>query len=82
MFLSLVGAAVETVLGWLPESVISPISSTIGAAAPLFSWVGWLNQYLPITEALIVLGVQLGAWVAWLGFHGVVWVLQRARVIG
>jgi fermentation-respiration switch protein FrsA (DUF1100 family) len=70
------------VVGLLPSMNPPDISSHLSALGPVLTWFGWANQYVPLDQVVIVLGIALGAWVTLNVFNGVVWVLTKAHILG
>lgn len=58
---------------WSPVDLSGPIAAVQGLA--LGEWIGWVNNYLPVTHGLTAIGVILvvtnatfiANWVLWLG---------------
>lgn len=74
-----------TELGLGPDgAIIDPpdLSGMVDGAAPIFSHVAWLNKYLPIDQAVIILGVLVTAWLFLYGVRVTIWLLVKARILG
>lgn len=78
--LTLLTLPVRAVLALLP--VVNPPDAVTGASAlsPIFEFIGWTNQYLPIQEALTLLGTLLIVWGVMYGIQGALWVLRALHI--
>lgn len=68
--------------GLLPDWTPPEVSDSAGAAAPVFQFVAWTNQYLPLDIALGVLGVLLVIWVSMFVYRVTVYVLSKLHILG
>jgi hypothetical protein len=80
--LQLLGVAVWT-LGLLPSWTVD----TSSASAAVQSWdgfgfFGWADHYLPVSEAVVLIGVRLTLWAAMHAVEGTLWLLTKAHVLG
>lgn len=72
----------QGVVNLLPTVPFPDVSGIPGQLAPVLGWVGWANQYLPVTEALTMLGIGLGVWVVMHLVRLTLWLLRLVHVAG
>jgi hypothetical protein len=69
-------------LGWLPDPSPPHISGLVGDVASMWRYLGWANQYVPLTEALayVTIMVTVGGamWVA----RAVLYFFTKIHVLG
>lgn len=79
-------AAIRWVLGVLPDwqfpDLAADVESLFVVIGPHGSFAAWFNLYVPLTEALALLGIGLVIWVAAHAYFALVWVLTKLHVMG
>ena len=84
LFLTFITPVVGAVLSPLPSGGSLGFSSAVSkflAAGP-FQWLGWVNNYVPLSEGLVALGLILGVFAVVLGVNVSVWVLTKFHILG
>lgn len=74
--------ALSGLLGLLPTWTPPDVSDAASAASGVWVWAGWLNAYVPVVEAVAVLGVFMAAFVALYAVRLVLWALTKVHLLG
>lgn len=74
--------AFSGLLGLVPVPSAPDLGPTVDATSGLWNDAAWLNNYLPVSEALAYALVILAAWVSNYFFRAVLWGLTKAHVLG
>ncbi len=65
---------------WTPVDLSAPIAAIEGL--PIGQWVGWVNNYLPVTQGAAALGLILVVSNATWLTNWVIWLLTKAHILG
>lgn len=76
------GRLVLTVLSVLPDPAPPALAGMVGAVSPVWDGLAWLNNFVPLGDAVLYLGVYLTVVVVSYGLDVAVWVLTKAHVLG
>jgi hypothetical protein len=72
--------------GWLPSwsslDLATPIASIFATIAPLSHWFGWLDNYVPLHEAVEMLGVLIAMYAAAQLYSAAIWLLSKLHILG
>lgn len=79
---SLFEAAVGGVLDLLPDVAAPDLSGWVAGFSGVWEHASWLNKYVPLDQAALILGVLVAAWVVLYGARFVIWCLTKAHVLG
>jgi len=79
---SLFATIVNAVLGLLPTVPAPDLSGWATGLAPVWAKAGWLNKYVPLDQAAIMLGILAGAWVVLYGARFTIWCLTKVYALG
>lgn len=69
-------------LALLPVIEPPDVDGLVATAAPVWQLGGWVNNFVPLAEAVTLLGVMLTAFVAITTVRAVLWVLTKAHILG
>lgn len=69
---------VNAIPDWEPPD-LNGMAATI---APLFEFFGWANHYLPLTHAVIIIGLLSAAWLLDHGLRLFQWVVAKFPTMG
>lgn len=72
-FAGMVGA----LLSLVPLPAAPSFSGFISGWDSIWTYVGWLNGYLPISEAVTMVGLMLAMWVVFHAYRAVVWAYHQ-----
>ncbi len=79
---ALVVAPFRAALSLLPTIDPPDVSGLISAMAPVFQLGGWVNNFVPLSEAVTLLGVMMTAFAAITVVRATLWVLTKAHILG
>lgn len=79
---SLFESALNAVLGLIPEVAAPDLSGWVAGLAPIWEKAAWLNKYVPLDQAALILGVLAVAWLASYAVRVVLWGLTKLHVLG
>lgn len=79
---SLIETVVNGVLGLLPSVPAPDMSGWVSGLAPIWTHAAWLNKYVPLDQAAIMLGVLVGAWVVLYTVRFTIWCLTKVYALG
>jgi hypothetical protein len=65
---------------WDPLDLSGPTAAI--ASLDVGSWLGWVNQYLPVTQGVVALGLILVVSNATWLTNWVIWLLTKAHILG
>lgn len=86
MILDAIFAIFETVanavLALIPDIPAPDLSGWADVIAPVWAHAAWLNKYVPLDQAVIMLGVLVVAWIVLYGIRFTVWVLTKLHALG
>jgi len=82
--LGLFEAIVSGVLGLLPSPTVPGLNSlaTTVVGESWFNGLGWVNNYLPLTDILSAFGIVLAVWGAVWIVKVILWLLGKFHVTG
>jgi hypothetical protein len=80
--LALIVIPFKAALSLLPTVSAPDVSGMVSAMAPVWQFAGWVNNYLPLAEAAVVLGILLTAFQAIVVVRAVLWVLAKLHILG
>ena len=66
----------------LPDVDPPDLSGMVAGLGPIWGMAGWLNKYVPLDQAGIMLGVVVSIWAVLYGIRFSVWFLTKAHVLG
>lgn len=77
-------AIVSGLLGLLPAWSLPDVSGMVDSISggQLFHYAGWINQYVPLAEALTLIAAWMVVRVGVFAFQSIVWLLSKAHVLG
>jgi hypothetical protein len=75
--ISFFGSLVGGILGLLPLPAAPSFAGFLTAWGTVWSYVGWLNGYLPISEALAMVLLLLGLWVVFHAYRAFMWAYHQ-----
>ncbi len=64
--------------------VISPpdVSGMVASTSGIWQYAGYVNNFVPASEAVTLLGILMTAFVAITAVRAVLWVLTKAHILG
>lgn len=63
----------------MPSLDLASWQSSIG---PVFEYMAWANQYVPLDQAFIAVGILFAGWAIFYGVDLVEWVLTKLHILG
>ncbi len=79
---TLILAPFRAALALLPTIEPPDVSGLVAAMAPVFQLGGWANNFVPLSEAVTLLGVMMTAFAALTVVRATLWVLTKAHILG
>lgn len=79
---SLIEAVVSGVLGLLPDVTAPDLSGWVAGLSGIWEHAAWLNKYVPLDQAALMLGVIVSTFVIAYGARFVIWGLEKLRALG
>lgn len=79
---SLFESALNAVVGLLPTVEAPDLSGWVSGLGPVWATAGWLNKYVPLDQAALILGVLAAAWLISYGARVIIWGLTKLHVLG
>ncbi len=80
--LTLVMLPFRAALELLPVVDPPDVDGLVGGAAPLWQFGGWVNNFVPLSEAMTLVAVLLVAFVAVTALRAVLYVLTKVHILG
>lgn len=75
-------AALRALLSLLPEFDPPDVSSMVAEMSAIWQWGGYVDNFVPLSEAVSLLGIMLTAFAAITIVRAVLWVATKAHVLG
>lgn len=72
----------RAVLALLPDIAPPDVAGLVAAMAPVWQFGGWANNFVPLQEAVTLLGVMMTAFVAISAVRATLWVLTKLHILG
>ena len=72
--------AVHSVLAMLPG--IPSISGLGTVSSQVWQYAQWANDYVPLDQACLILGIVMAAWTVFYGARFFEWVLTKLHILG
>lgn len=78
---SMFEGVLDALLGVVPDPPAF-VTEGWGAAAQVFEYARWANQYVPLDQAVLAIGVLFTIWVAQYAVDLTEWVLTKLHLLG
>lgn len=75
-------SAVTWVLDLAPNITIPDVSSWVASFAVIWERLAWANNFVPVTQLVICIGLVVTFYVVLGSIRFVVWVLSKVHVLG
>jgi hypothetical protein len=82
LLLSIILLPFRAALELLPAIDPPDVSGLVASMAPVFQLGGWANNFVPLSEAVTLLGVMMTAFAAITVVRATLWVLTKAHILG
>jgi hypothetical protein len=82
LLLTIILAPFRAALALLPAIDPPDVAGLVSAMAPVFQLGGWANNFVPLSEAVTLLGVMMTAFAAITVVRATLWVLTKAHILG
>jgi hypothetical protein len=73
---------VTSILGLLPDIEAPDLAGMVESIHGFFAYFGWANQYVPLDQIVVMLGIGLGSWFAMYLIRFALWALTKAHILG
>ncbi len=82
LLISIIVAPFRAALSLLPVIEPPDVAGLVSAMSPAFQLGGWANNFVPLSEAVTLLGVMMTAFAALTIVRATLWVLTKAHILG
>lgn len=83
---ALIKAAVRVLLEllpvWSPLNIGDAVTGMLNISGPFWTLLGWLNNYIPVREAVAMIGLLVTLYVAGMAWDLLIWVLTKLHIAG
>ncbi len=80
--IAIITAPFKAALSLLPEISPPDVDGLVGSMAPVWQFFGWADNFLPLSDAVVIFGLLVVAFNAVFAIRGVLWVLTKAHILG